>query len=585
MNDWNVKAITVITVLIAGFWFSAAPNASATIRYVNVSNSAPASPYTNWASAAVTIQAAIDAALAGDEIVVTNGVYQTGGKAVAGAIVNNRVALTKAVYVHSVNGPDVTVIQGYRVPGTTNADGAVRCAYLTYGATLAGFTLTNGATRAAGTTSTEQSGGGVWCSAAVSGVPICLLSNCVLTGNSANANGGGAYNGTLLNCSLSGNFAYAGGGSYSATCSNCTFTSNSVSYKGGGANLGTLAGCTFNGNAAGDSAGGAESVTGVGCLFTNNSAPNGCGGADYCTLSNCFLVSNLGRWGGGSFSSTLRNCRIISNTATLWGGGVIYGSLYTCVLTGNSAPSGGATYQAVLNNCTLTANTASRYGGGSYLSTHTNSIVYYNDAPTGPNYSSGSLSYSCTLPLPTNGVVNVTNPPLFVDEAGGNLRLSPNSPCINAGNNTYVSGNTDLDGNLRIVGGTVDIGAYEVQNPTSVISYAWLQQYGLPTDGSADYTDTDLDGMNNWQEWVCGTNPTNAASALRLVTAAPLGNNVTVSWQSAAGVNYFLLRSADPAWPFALAATNIIGQAGTTSYSDTNAAVAGLLFYRVGVQP
>jgi hypothetical protein len=48
-------------------------------------------------------------------------------------------------------------------------------------------------------------------------------------------------------------------------------------------------------------------------------------------------------------------------------------------------------------------------------------------------------------------------------------------------------------------------------------------------------------------------------------------------------VNYFLKRSANLASPFTLVATNIIGQAGTTTYGDTNATGAGPFFYRVGV--
>jgi len=47
------------------------------------------------------------------------------------------------------------------------------------------------------------------------------------------------------------------------------------------------------------------------------------------------------------------------------------------------------------------------------------------------------------------------------------------------------------------------------------------------------------------------------------------------------GVDCFLERSANLAAPFALLATNIIGQAGTTSYADMS---AGPFFYRVGVK-
>jgi hypothetical protein len=59
---------------------------------------------------------------------------------------------------------------------------------------------------------------------------------------------------------------------------------------------------------------------------------------------------------------------------------------------------------------------------------------------------------------------------------------------------------------------------------------------------------------------------------------------LSVARESVAGVNYLLERSANLASPFTLLATNIVGQAGTTSYADTNDTGAGPFFYRVGVQ-
>ena len=191
------------------------------------------------------------------------------------------------------------------------------------------------------------------------------------------------------------------------------------------------------------------------------------------------------------------------------------------------------------------------------------------------------------LKISAGGVGNITNAPLFVDTNGwSNPRLQTNSPCINAGTNYYAPGSTDLDGRPRIVGGTADMGAYEFQPGVGGAFIGWLQQYGLPTDGSADATDPDGDGHNNWQEWRCRTDPASALSVLRLLSASPAGTNVIVSWQSVAGVNYFLERStnlsATP--PFTPLAVGISGQPGTTSYTDTNAALAPRFFYRVGVQ-
>ena len=132
----------------------------------------------------------------------------------------------------------------------------------------------------------------------------------------------------------------------------------------------------------------------------------------------------------------------------------------------------------------------------------------------------------------------------------------------------------------------MDIGAYEFQSPQSVLSYAWLQRYGLPTDGAVDFADPDGDGHNNSQEWRAWTDPTNSVSTLRLDTPTASTNGLLVRWQSVIGQAYFIERSADlgesPA--FQMIATNIIGQAGTTTFTDTNATGARPFFYRVGVK-
>jgi hypothetical protein len=444
----TTASLVAITILLA------AGSARAGVRYVNASNASPTPPYTNWVTAATNIQDAVDAAAAGDEIMVTNGIY-------APVTVNTPVAL------QSVNGPAVTVING---------GGTARCLYLTNDAVMAGFTLTNGSIL-------NSSGGGVSC-----GSKTAVLTNCVLSGNSAVAYGigGGAYGGTLNRCTLSGNVAHLGGGAYNCTLNNCRLTGN------------------------------------IATTYGNSSAYGG--GADLCTLNNCTLAGNQG---------------II---------GPPYGGL----------ASGGGAYQCSLNNC----------------------IIYYNSAAIDGNFGLYcTLTNCCTTPLPANGVGNITNAPLFVDYAGGNLRLQTNSPCINTGNNAYAPGSADLDGRPRIVGGAVDMGTYEFQGPGLGEFISWLQYYGLPTDGSADYADSDGDGVNNWQEYQADTSPLDASDYLHITSFARSGTYNTLWWTGKSTRLYRVERRAnlDAASPWETIITNAVSGWNNVGFDN----MGPQYFYRI----
>jgi len=515
---------------------------SQSVHYVDAGSTTPVYPYTNWAGAAANIQDAIDASTQiGRLVLVADGIYKTGGRAVYGTM-TNRVVVSEGVELRSVNGPSGAFIEGKEVPGASNGtgDGAVRCVYVGTNAVLSGFTLTNGHTQTSGDVCKERRGGGAWCE--ISGV----LTNCTLINNHAALCGGGAFSGTCFNCAFITNSADDGGGAYSSTLNNCTFRNNKAAY-GGGAYYGIL----------------------INCTLCNNKACTG-GGTAISTLLNCTLSGNIADNAGGAYASTLHNCVLSGNVAYGNGGGVYScDPVWNCILTGNSSKSaGGGASDSMLYNC----------------------IVYYNIAPTSSNSYCTRFSHCCTTPLPSSGRGNIEGPPGFVDTNGwSNLRLQTNSPCINAGVNSQGSTSTDLDGSPRIVGGTVDIGAYEFQSPASIISYGWLQQYGLSTDGLADLADSDADGVNNWQEWAAGTNPTNSASALRMLAvpaASSTTNGITVGWTSVPNRTYCLERALilGAAPGFGIVRGNISGWEDSTTFIDTNATGPGPFFYRVRVE-
>jgi hypothetical protein len=95
-------------------------------HYVDINNGSPSSPYTSWATAATNIQTAVDAAISGDTVLVTNGTYLLSSELVVGS----------AITVESMNGPASTIVDG---------NNSVRCFNLAEVAcVLCGLSMVNG---------------------------------------------------------------------------------------------------------------------------------------------------------------------------------------------------------------------------------------------------------------------------------------------------------------------------------------------------------------------------------------------------------------------------------------------------------
>ncbi|MCH8149545.1 MAG: right-handed parallel beta-helix repeat-containing protein, partial [Planctomycetes bacterium] len=354
------------------------------------------------------------------------------------------------------------------------------------------------------------------------------LTDCIFLLNDATL-GGAMYNRdsspTVTDCQFIENQARTGGAIHSfqsgSVLTRCAFIENTAmafnTGKGGAiddvSSNSVIQDCRFTGNLA-DSQGGAcsigSSTTQISnCLFESNGALSR-GGAlkvngGVLVMSRCRFISNfaLGRGGAVSIRSgaalTQINCAFYENSAENAGafyiGNDSVAEMVNCVFDGNLAwgiPSfGGAIYVwtssiLTLTNCTLAHNIADR-GGVLYSAavntlTLTNSILWDNGGdPINVQNGVPTTNYNCIEGFgpPLVGVGNIAFDPLFVDPDGADdivgtedddLRLHECSPAINVGDNAGIPVGvaTDLDGNPRIVEGTVGLGAYEYQMPPCV---------------------------------------------------------------------------------------------------------------------
>ncbi|MGD0571699.1 MAG: PQQ-binding-like beta-propeller repeat protein [Sedimentisphaerales bacterium] len=381
-----------------------------------------------------TIQSAINAASPGDTVLISPGTYSGDG--------NYNITFSgKAVTVSSIDPNDAGIVESTVIDCNWLGGGFA----INSSVVLDGLTITHG---------NYSMGGGI----SVSGTNISpLIRNCNIMDNNAANYGGGFY---------------------------CSGSSTTV----------TIIDSNISGNSSANLGGGIYCSSGVAVV-----------------INNCKIMNNQAVRGGGLYVYSLTADRLLiagniaSGTTSANGGGIYAFSgtvnINNSILAGNFAQvNGGGVYKntsaiVTMSNCTLAGNAASGLGGGIYLGnaafSAVNSIFWGNKDSTGittsaqinPTSSSpGQTLLFCCIQDPlsyfgdaNNG--NVNDDPMFVREPNdggdgwgvgnnddyGDLHLRPGSPCIDACNKLYRPGpnEVDLDGQPRLMGSAVDMGAYE----------------------------------------------------------------------------------------------------------------------------
>jgi len=216
-----------------------------------------------------------------------------------------------------------------------------------------------------------------------------------------------------------------------------------------------------------------------------------------CTVYNNNATGNNGTGGGVYNSGTVTNCTVYGNSSpgNWYGGGGIYNDSYgmvtNCTVYGNSATNdGGGIYNSsgTVTNCTVYGNRATNYGGGIFNSgTVTNCIAWGNN--TDIENSGGEVKYSC-FGGGTSGEGNIAVDPMFVNVSGDDptkwdLRLQPNSPCIDKGTSEGAP-DYDILGVKRPQGSGYDMGAYEyIPSIPAIISHILGKKPFTPEEKNA----------------------------------------------------------------------------------------------------
>jgi hypothetical protein len=427
-----------------------------------------------------TIQAAVDASVNGDIITLEAGTYAGPGNAdidFMGKAITVRGATDDANdCVIDCQADGNHPHRGFKFVRGENANSLLQC-----------VKIINGYGPDEVLSNVYSQGGAIYCK---NSSP--RIKNCIMMNNNATGGGGLAnyYSNTILDgCVIINNSASSiGAGIYNyysnPTIINTTIGGNSGAWQGGGMqnfhSSPTISNCIISGNQAQSAGGGIEN---------EYSSP---------AITDCVITGNstVVFYGGGLFNNwdsnpVITRCRISSNIAAAGAGMTNYmncrPTIKECIISDNNAPQGGTgailnytNCYPVLKNCTIVNNYSFHGEGISTISggqaTLSNCIVWGNQETQ--IYGNTVITYS-DIQGGYTGKGNINVDPLLSDDSG----LTMNSPCINAGDANYIPepNEKDIDGEARVAGTRIDMGADEVQG----VPILKISGYVKDTSGAA----------------------------------------------------------------------------------------------------
>ncbi len=446
---------------------------SADIVRVDI-NAPPGGDGTGWAVAHDDLQAALGVAVAGDQIWVASGTYTPAGpggdrsiaiQLVSGVEVYGGFAGTEALLEERDIIANETILSGDLNHDDTgdlddpsraeNSTSVVNGTGTDAATLLDGFTVMAGnANGGAKDTTEDRNGGGLFMQDA-----FLTLRNLTVNGNHCNSSGGGAlvWGGAVVveDCSFSFNRCGGNGGGLSGFDATfhavrCSFVANRGGIGGDGVSCG-------NGSALFED-----------CLIANNLN----------VFSNASAVFS---WNS---SVEMHRSRVHGHHdagIVVQNDDVLPLTLVNSVIDANAFGIEATMVDLTLTSCTV-ANSLDAVVSLTFESSNLieNSVFFGNVADVvagsefSPNTTINFTNYQPFLQAVFLGVGDTNMDPKFVDLNGpdnilgtldDDLRLAANSPLIGAGSNALIppGGTTDFNGDARVVGGVVDMGAFENQ--------------------------------------------------------------------------------------------------------------------------